>query len=116
MAIRCCRQLRGQPFFEPLLPLAHVVTPNLHEAGVLCGFPVEDLESMKDAAMYWSRGAIQWGSGSGGWTRPRQSLCQVNFHDVKMSAGKWEKIFLLQMVIYKVPGLQNRDVLVTRDI
>jgi len=48
-------------FFEPLLPLAHVVTPNLHEAGVLCGFPVEDLESMKDAAMYWSRGAIQWG-------------------------------------------------------
>ncbi|OQY49908.1 MAG: bifunctional hydroxymethylpyrimidine kinase/phosphomethylpyrimidine kinase [Desulfobacteraceae bacterium 4572_87] len=36
--------------FEPLLPLAHVATPNLHEAGVLCGFPVEDLESMKGAA------------------------------------------------------------------
>ncbi|OQY45310.1 MAG: bifunctional hydroxymethylpyrimidine kinase/phosphomethylpyrimidine kinase [Desulfobacteraceae bacterium 4572_87] len=36
--------------FEPLLPLAHVVTPNLHEAGVLCGFPVEDLDGMKGAA------------------------------------------------------------------
>lgn len=39
-----------ETLFEPLLPLAHVVTPNLHEAGVLCGFPVEDLESMKEAA------------------------------------------------------------------
>jgi len=57
-------------FFEPLLPLAHVVTPNLHEAGVLCGFPVEDLESMKDAAMYWSRGAIQWGPDLGAGRGP----------------------------------------------
>jgi hydroxymethylpyrimidine/phosphomethylpyrimidine kinase len=36
--------------FEPLLPLAQVVTPNLHEAGILCGFPVEDLDGMKAAA------------------------------------------------------------------
>ena len=33
-----------------LLPLAYVVTPNLPEASELCGFPVEDLESMKKAA------------------------------------------------------------------
>ena len=35
---------------EALLPLAYMVTPNLPEASVLCGFPVEDLESMKEAA------------------------------------------------------------------
>ncbi len=35
---------------EVLLPLAHVVTPNLPEAADLCGFPVEDLNAMKAAA------------------------------------------------------------------
>lgn len=35
---------------DVLLPLAHVVTPNLPEASVLCGFPVEDLATMKQAA------------------------------------------------------------------
>ena len=35
---------------EVLLPLAHVVTPNLPEASDLCGFPVEDLEAMEAAA------------------------------------------------------------------
>jgi hydroxymethylpyrimidine/phosphomethylpyrimidine kinase len=35
---------------EALLPLAHVVTPNLPEASVLCGFPVNDLEGMQQAA------------------------------------------------------------------
>ncbi|RLB18908.1 MAG: bifunctional hydroxymethylpyrimidine kinase/phosphomethylpyrimidine kinase [Deltaproteobacteria bacterium] len=35
---------------EELLPLAHLVTPNLPEASELCGFPVEDLEAMKKAA------------------------------------------------------------------
>jgi hydroxymethylpyrimidine/phosphomethylpyrimidine kinase len=35
---------------EELLPLAHVVTPNLPEASELCGFPVEDLDTMKEAA------------------------------------------------------------------
>lgn len=35
---------------EVLLPMAHVVTPNLPEAADLCGHPVEDLESMKAAA------------------------------------------------------------------
>lgn len=33
-----------------LLPLALVVTPNLHEAAALCGFPVEDAKTMEDAA------------------------------------------------------------------
>jgi len=33
-----------------LLPLAFVVTPNLPEAEVLCGFPVRDIEQMKIAA------------------------------------------------------------------
>jgi len=35
---------------EILLPLAYLVTPNLPEASVLCGFPVKDLETMKEAA------------------------------------------------------------------
>ncbi len=35
---------------KTLLPLAHMVTPNLHEARILCDFPVEDLEGMKEAA------------------------------------------------------------------
>lgn len=33
-----------------LLPLAYVVTPNLPEAASLCGFPVRNLEEMKNAA------------------------------------------------------------------
>jgi hydroxymethylpyrimidine kinase/phosphomethylpyrimidine kinase len=35
---------------EELLPLAYVVTPNLPEASELCGFPVQDLNAMKEAA------------------------------------------------------------------
>jgi len=35
---------------EVLLPMAHVVTPNLPEASELCGFPVEGLDTMKKAA------------------------------------------------------------------
>jgi hydroxymethylpyrimidine kinase/phosphomethylpyrimidine kinase len=35
---------------EALLPLAHVVTPNLPEASEFCGFPVMDLKAMKAAA------------------------------------------------------------------
>ncbi len=33
-----------------LFPMATVVTPNLHEAGALVGFPVEDRAAMKEAA------------------------------------------------------------------
>ncbi len=33
-----------------LLPLATVVTPNLPEAEVLCGFPITDMEGMRKAA------------------------------------------------------------------
>jgi hydroxymethylpyrimidine/phosphomethylpyrimidine kinase len=36
---------------ELLLPTAFLVTPNLHEAGVLAHMRVHDLESMKEAAM-----------------------------------------------------------------
>jgi hydroxymethylpyrimidine kinase / phosphomethylpyrimidine kinase / thiamine-phosphate diphosphorylase len=35
---------------KTLLPMAYLVTPNLPEASVLCGFPVKDLESMKESA------------------------------------------------------------------
>ncbi len=35
---------------EKLLPLALVVTPNLPEAEVLCGFSITDLEGMRKAA------------------------------------------------------------------
>jgi hydroxymethylpyrimidine/phosphomethylpyrimidine kinase len=34
-----------------ILPLATVVTPNLHEARVLCGFPITNLEEMRRAAV-----------------------------------------------------------------
>lgn len=49
----------GQPLLEPgarealvaeLLPLALVVTPNLHEAGALAGMPVGTREEMEEAA------------------------------------------------------------------
>lgn len=49
----------GDPLLQPdardtlireLLPLALVVTPNLHEASVLVGFPVKDRQSMEAAA------------------------------------------------------------------
>jgi hydroxymethylpyrimidine kinase / phosphomethylpyrimidine kinase / thiamine-phosphate diphosphorylase len=35
---------------EILLPMAYLVTPNLPEASVLCGFPVRDFNTMKEAA------------------------------------------------------------------
>lgn len=34
-----------------ILPLATVVTPNLHEARVLCGFPIANLDEMRRAAV-----------------------------------------------------------------
>lgn len=49
----------GAPLLKPdavkalrtkLLPLATVVTPNLHEAGVLAGLEIKALEQMKEAA------------------------------------------------------------------
>jgi len=38
---------------EDLIPLAAVVTPNLPEAEVLCGFSIADLEGMRKAATCW---------------------------------------------------------------
>ncbi len=35
---------------DELLPLAHVITPNHHEAGVLTGLAIETLEDMREAA------------------------------------------------------------------
>lgn len=43
-----------------LLPLATVVTPNLHEASLLAGFPVEDLDGMRRAA----RALVDLGAGA----------------------------------------------------
>ncbi len=39
-----------QALTDHLFPLALVVTPNLHEAGVITGFPVQDMETMEEAA------------------------------------------------------------------
>ena len=36
---------------DGLLPLATLVSPNLHEAEILVGFPVEDEDSMREAAV-----------------------------------------------------------------
>jgi hydroxymethylpyrimidine/phosphomethylpyrimidine kinase len=43
-----------------LLPLAAVVTPNLHEAAILTGSPVEDLDDMRAAA----RILVEMGAGA----------------------------------------------------
>jgi hydroxymethylpyrimidine/phosphomethylpyrimidine kinase len=43
-----------------LLPLASLVTPNLHEARILTGLPVEDLDGMEEAA----RVLVQMGAAS----------------------------------------------------
>lgn len=45
---------------EALLPLAHVVTPNLPEASAFCGFPVGDVRAMKEAARAIHRLGPQW--------------------------------------------------------
>ncbi len=39
---------------QRLLPLADVITPNMPEAAVLCGFPVENEDDMERAARYLS--------------------------------------------------------------
>ena len=39
-----------QALIDLVLPLAAVVTPNLHEAGALAGMPVEDEKGMEEAA------------------------------------------------------------------
>ncbi|MTI83955.1 MAG: bifunctional hydroxymethylpyrimidine kinase/phosphomethylpyrimidine kinase [Firmicutes bacterium] len=39
-----------QALIDHLFPLAQVVTPNLHEAGVITGFQVRDMEGMQEAA------------------------------------------------------------------
>jgi hydroxymethylpyrimidine/phosphomethylpyrimidine kinase len=47
-----------QTVLQHLVPISTVVTPNLDEAGILAGFPVTDLPSMKRAAEHLvSRGA-----------------------------------------------------------
>ncbi len=38
-------------YIELLLPLAEIITPNMTEAGVLLGRPVENLEQMREAAI-----------------------------------------------------------------
>ena len=51
-----------------LLPLATVVTPNLPEAEVLCGFPVTDMEGMRRAArVIHARGRASSWSRAGIW-------------------------------------------------
>lgn len=39
-----------QTMIEKLFPLAKIITPNLHEAGVITGFSVGDIDDMKKAA------------------------------------------------------------------
>jgi len=44
------REEARDALIKQLLPLATVVTPNLHEARVLCGFEINDLAEMRRAA------------------------------------------------------------------
>lgn len=45
---------------KQLLPLASLITPNLHEARILTGLPVENVEGMREAA----RALVQMGAAS----------------------------------------------------
>jgi len=54
-----------------LLPLALVVTPNLGEAGVLAGFPVQDEPSMLEAAKVIKSMGPQWVVVKGGHLKDR---------------------------------------------
>lgn len=47
---RLLRREAIEAMIQELLPVALVVTPNLHEASVLTGIPVEDEAGMRDAA------------------------------------------------------------------
>ena len=40
---------------EKLLPMALLITPNIPEAGVLCGWPIEDEKALREAAHFLHR-------------------------------------------------------------
>ncbi len=67
-----------------LLPRAFLVTPNLHEAGVLAGFPVRNLADMRRAAMRimeLGAGAVLVKGGHLDETATDVLLDQARFHD-----------------------------------
>jgi hydroxymethylpyrimidine kinase/phosphomethylpyrimidine kinase len=69
---------------EALLPLAHVVTPNLPEASEFCGFPVQDLDAMKEAARTIHRLGPRWVLVKGGHLKGNAVDVLFDGHDFEI--------------------------------
>lgn len=68
---RLLREEALEALKQELLPLARIVTPNLGEAQVLAGFPVEEDEAMQAAAVQLKRLGPQWVVIKGGHLKDR---------------------------------------------
>jgi hydroxymethylpyrimidine/phosphomethylpyrimidine kinase len=73
---------------EALLPVAHVVTPNLSEASAFCGFPVEDVEAMKRAARHIHRLGPRWVLVKGGHLKGDAMDVLFDGHDFQVFGTK----------------------------
>jgi hydroxymethylpyrimidine/phosphomethylpyrimidine kinase len=69
---------------EALLPLAHVVTPNLSEASALWGFPVQDLDDMKMAASSIHKLGPRWVLVKGGHLKGNAVDVLFDGHDFQI--------------------------------
>jgi hydroxymethylpyrimidine kinase/phosphomethylpyrimidine kinase len=69
---------------DALLPLAHVVTPNLPEASELCGFPVQDLDDMKMAASSIHKLGPRWVLVKGGHLKGNAVDVLFDGHDFQI--------------------------------
>jgi hydroxymethylpyrimidine/phosphomethylpyrimidine kinase len=70
---------------ESLVPLARLVTPNLHEAAILAGFPVETIEQMRGAAE-----AIV-GAGAGAVLVKGGHLASAEIVDILFDGSDWRE-------------------------
>lgn len=83
-----CASMHGDPLLQPsaldslraeLIPLATLVTPNLHEVRLLVGIDVVDAESQREAARALHDLGPQWSLVKGGHLRPSDSSTDLLF-------------------------------------